>query len=191
MQYREYKTAGQRHIDTCEKLVKHLQNVGNDLRRVQDLTRIRENTIKNIFYLSGYIIECSVYHKFFTCITYPSTNDIYQLNNSNNGGSSITYRDNLGGHFRFTWRPSLTGIPIDKGLKSRPIINFIHSQNSSILAGTVLDSLRSGNNATATGKLLLAQEWDPDTRYQIIFNLTQVDCLEYFKEAKLIFNRLT
>jgi hypothetical protein len=199
MQYAEYKTAGKRHIDTCEKLIAFIKSRENEFGRVGNRLREQGNITKNLFYLSGYIIECSVFYKFFTCISPPSnpyTASIYDLNNRNNSGTGITFGANISNHFRFTtrnaWdRTTATIVSEDKGIKSRRILNFIHSQGSSILAGTVLDNLRSGNSRTATGKLYLAQEWDPDTRYQLQFIFTENDCLEYFKEAKLIFNRLT
>lgn len=54
MFYDEYRTAAIKHINTCKYLINSISNDNN----INDV--VKERILRNIYYLAGYIIECSV-----------------------------------------------------------------------------------------------------------------------------------
>ncbi len=60
MQYEDYKTASERHLETCLKLKEVVTN--NYLNRTLSATELKKQNeiLANIYYLTGYVIECIV-----------------------------------------------------------------------------------------------------------------------------------
>ncbi|OQY53979.1 MAG: hypothetical protein DRR08_19895 [Candidatus Parabeggiatoa sp. nov. 2] len=52
MNYKEYRTAARRHLDTCEYMLDYLDKIS-----YAD-SYDKENILADIYYLSGYVIEC-------------------------------------------------------------------------------------------------------------------------------------
>jgi hypothetical protein len=52
MNYKEYRTAARRHLDTCEYMLDYLDKIS-----YADSYN-KENILADIYYLSGYVIEC-------------------------------------------------------------------------------------------------------------------------------------
>ena len=81
MVYKEYLEAAKRHRETCEFLISKL----NDRTDFIDVRR-QEKLIHNIYYLSGYIIECIISYTFFNVIEYDKNRSVYDLEYHNNFG---------------------------------------------------------------------------------------------------------
>jgi len=64
MQYEEYKTASERHLETCLNLEQLIVN-----NSITDSKRKNE-ILANIYYLSGYVIECIVNYGILTHIKF-------------------------------------------------------------------------------------------------------------------------
>lgn len=64
MQYEEYKTASERHLETCLNLEELIVN-----NSITDSKRKNE-ILANIYYLSGYVIECIVNYGILTHIKF-------------------------------------------------------------------------------------------------------------------------
>lgn len=84
MIYKEYFKAAQRHRETCEFLLGKL-NDKQEYIPVPSQTKI----LQNIYYLSGYIIECIISYTFFNVIEYDDNKSIYELDHNNSFGYSF------------------------------------------------------------------------------------------------------
>ena len=93
MIYKEYLNAARKHNNTCLSLKSCIDELNNSSQK--DLNKIKSLTL-NLYYLSGYIIECSVKYAIYVCIEYNRTKDVNKLNNDD-----ITYKDHIK-HHKFT-----------------------------------------------------------------------------------------
>jgi hypothetical protein len=78
MNYTEYFKAAQRHRETCEYLIRKL----SDSQEGIDV-HLQEKLLNNIYYLSGYVIECIISYSFFNIINYDKTKSVYDLDINN------------------------------------------------------------------------------------------------------------
>ncbi len=70
MDYLEYKTASERHLETCLKLRDLIQmNYSSGNLNAEDEMK-RDRLLANIYYLSGYVIECIVNYGILKTIKY-------------------------------------------------------------------------------------------------------------------------
>jgi hypothetical protein len=90
MTYKEYLNAARKHKNTCE-IIKNALLAMNSLPN-KDIGRIKRLTI-NLYYLSGYIIECSVKYGIYTTLRYDKNSDICALNSQ-----GVTYSDHIKHH---------------------------------------------------------------------------------------------
>lgn len=74
MVYEDYKTASIRHLRTCQHLCQNLGQVQN--------TQVKKHILANIYYLSGYVIECIINYAIYDLVSYSKTEDVKQLNES-------------------------------------------------------------------------------------------------------------
>jgi hypothetical protein len=84
MNYKEYYKAAQRHRETCEYLINKL----NDRQEYIDVHR-QKKLLQNIYYLSGYVIECIISYSFFNIICFDNKKSVYDLENHNCYGYSF------------------------------------------------------------------------------------------------------
>jgi len=78
MIYKDYINAAKRHRETCEYLIKKVK----DPQEFIDI-HLEEKLLQNIYYLSGYVIECIVCYSFFNIINYDRTKSVYSLAENN------------------------------------------------------------------------------------------------------------
>lgn len=81
MVYKDYFKAAQRHRETCEYLINKLK----DKQEFIDVS-CQNKLLQNIYYLSGYVIECIISYSFFNIISYDSNKSVYELDNNNPHG---------------------------------------------------------------------------------------------------------
>lgn len=77
MKYTEYKKSAKRHLDTCGHLIKTLNSV--QAKTTHSQQECQNNLILNVFYLSGYVVECILKFTFFQSIHYDRTKDVESL----------------------------------------------------------------------------------------------------------------
>ncbi len=65
--YNDYITAAQRHRMTCDYLIKSICLPNNQLHK-PDNSSYKNYLLKNIYYLSGYTIECMVNYAIYKCV---------------------------------------------------------------------------------------------------------------------------
>jgi hypothetical protein len=90
MKYKEYLNAARKHKNTCLSLIACIDELNNSPQK--DLNKIKSLTL-NLYYLSGYIIECSVKYAIYVCIQYNRFQEVNKLNNED-----ITYKDHIKHH---------------------------------------------------------------------------------------------
>ena len=78
-----YKDAAKRHLEVCDILFTQLNSYQND------------NIVAELYYLSGYIVECSINYKY---LVHRGFSDSEDYNDRNRWGENVR----LKGHFRFT-----------------------------------------------------------------------------------------
>lgn len=168
-----YKDAAERHLHVCSLLMKQLdypQNFSN--------TNKYQNILAELYYLSGYIVECSVNYKYLTT---RGSND--STNWHRNWGVDV----DLGKHFRFDARTRTSSENILADLPSAVLPSYLKS------LGNITTSILVGQDIV---KKKMQQCWDPKVRYSyestgLRFTTTSVDEIKiYFKAAKDLFNVL-
>ena len=75
MLYKDYLNSARKHIHTCKVLSKHIETLDEKNNGV-----IVKCLILNLYYLSGYIIECVVKYGIYDLIGYPRKKKISELN---------------------------------------------------------------------------------------------------------------
>ena len=74
MKYTEFETSARRHLESCYHILDNLINSTESFRKQKE-----DRLILNIYYLSGYVIECSLKFAFFKAVKF-SKNDKIELN---------------------------------------------------------------------------------------------------------------
>ena len=72
MTYCDFKSAAMRHKETCTLLMSLITSISEE--------NVVTRTLNNIYYLSGYIIECMMKYCIFDTIGYDSLADVTRLN---------------------------------------------------------------------------------------------------------------
>lgn len=86
MFYTEYKEAAERHLEVCfqlEKLLIHYQKVENGRTLTNKEAKEKLQLLSDLYYLSGYIIECSYNYAIYKHISYPNTEPVKNLKPAN------------------------------------------------------------------------------------------------------------
>lgn len=78
MNYKEYYKAAKRHRETCEYLLNKLK----DRQECIDI-HLQKKLMQNVYYLSGYVIECIISYTFFKIICFDVSKSVYDLENHN------------------------------------------------------------------------------------------------------------
>lgn len=77
MIYTEYLNSARKHLKTCIVIKNSLNSL--DITNIENDSQIRLLTL-NLYYISGYIIECSIKYGIYVCIGYDRTACVRQLN---------------------------------------------------------------------------------------------------------------
>jgi hypothetical protein len=83
MKYSEYEKAAKRHRETCNILLELHKDgfIGSATLLPEQKTKM----LHNVYYLSGYIIECIFSYKFFDLMGYDKNRSIRDLNQDQDG----------------------------------------------------------------------------------------------------------
>lgn len=65
--YKDYRTAAQRHLMTCDYLVKSL-SLPDNLSHKPNTSPYKLQLLRNIYYLAGYTIECMINYAIYDCV---------------------------------------------------------------------------------------------------------------------------
>ena len=171
-----YKDAAERHLHVCAILMKQLDSPQNFRN-----TNKYQNILAELYYLSGYIVECSINYKYLTIKEFRDTDDYNQRIRWDRGVR-------IKGHFRFT-NP-------DSEISSKIVLQ----QLPSTVLPTYLKNLGNISTTVTTGQEAVRENmqknWDPCVRYAyestgLLFTATSIDDIKtYFKAAKDLFNAL-
>lgn len=179
MDYLEYKTASERHLETCLKLKDIVMATYSKTSLTLDEEKKKNELLANIYYLSGYVIECIVSYSILKFIDFDSIRNkhgitevkqlkFYHTNGSNNNyGVAYGYRD-IGNRFTpYACRWSI----YSQAHKLTPNLTFFTVEAN--LTGLGI----RGIDVPLTGYLKdMLKKWDAETRYQINSgNLNQKD----------------
>jgi hypothetical protein len=88
MLYKDYLNAARKHNYTCQVLVEKLDNI-NEKREPMHYKCL----LLNLYYLSGYIIECIVKYGIYSLIGYDRKEEVSKLNQD-----KLTYQDHIKPH---------------------------------------------------------------------------------------------
>jgi len=88
MYYKDFLNAARKHRYTCEVLIEKF----NSLDKNKEKSNCKY-LLSNIYYLSGYIIECIVKYGIYSLIGYPNNKDIKELNQD-----GLTYKKVIESH---------------------------------------------------------------------------------------------
>ena len=178
------------HINKIRNLKKHIETSTSDSSSFAQRQQEDALLLANIYYLSGYIVECSVYFRFFEENKDHTTIAGFANHIENYNDGTICFkrgtRYRLGGHFQFPVDSS-TGDPKDSFLSSEKVLDALNAISSTRLNGTILTDFMTG----ATKSNVYQKKWEPALRYEIPFSILKQDVFEYFKNAYKIYNQLT
>jgi hypothetical protein len=76
MNYLEYKSASARHLHTCINIAKTLSSINN--------STVEKALLLNLYYLSGYVIECIVNYAIYDYVKFGPAADVSTLTPKNN-----------------------------------------------------------------------------------------------------------
>lgn len=182
-----YKDAAERHLHVCAILVKQLDFPQN----FRDTNKYH-NILAELYYLSGYIVECAINYKYLTSVGFLDSEDYNDRGRwtPNIPGAHVNNDPvRLKGHFRFTTPRSITSSENILGqLPTMMLPPYLQS------LGNVLPITLTGNEII---QKIMQQYWDPSIRYAyestgLTFSApTSVDDIKiYYKAAKDLFYNL-
>lgn len=90
MKYTEFETSAKRHIESCYHILDNLTNTNSSFKKQKE-----DRLILNIYYLSGYVIECSLKFAFFKAIRFDKNTEIESLD-YNDGSDIYKFPDEKG-----------------------------------------------------------------------------------------------
>jgi len=163
MDYREYKKASERHLDTCLSLKRIIEDTyeGRTLNPTKEFEK--QEHLFNLYYLSGYIIECRINYSILEFINFNiiatrnrlnSCKQLKSFHSANPYKVSFSSRYDNNANY-YLWRPQH---------KFQTNIDFFAVDSK--LSG--IDHIRglNGNRITPISVNKLFQDWDVEYRYE-------------------------
>lgn len=191
MKYTEFGYAAERHLQTCQRLKELIEC--NTLGKSE-----KENLLKNLFYLTGYIVECSFKFAFFAKI-YRSGNlskdksknkenadklaEIYNRSIREKKSSNFIELNKEGNAIPFSYTNHFSICNEKHEKASRELIHFIEDKFRPTPVSNYYEFL-IGNSTNE----ILASKWHSETRYFIDFKLNQNEVFAYIEDAERIFS---
>lgn len=190
MIYTEYAKAAERHLETCTHLVhvieeqyqKKESNTGLSPRETKEKLEL----LSNLYYLSGYIIECVYSYALCNAIAGSNPGDLNPTTDVYNQLKSTSVKS-------ITWfqKSKLSlgathAVFRGKHKMSSNEMSYFLSLGSSINPIPIL----SGNNMSSTAAQTLFDDWSAEVRYSISASLNYTNVFEFFWECEKIY-RLT
>jgi len=118
MRYKSYLNAARKHLKTCEVLLQQAENLNS--QKTNDKA-LQQHLLLNLYYLTGYVFECSIKYGIYKAIKYDPDASVTQLKQAN-----LTYAKHIKHHSfnkyaeHLTTRHAgiklvddLTGVPVD------------------------------------------------------------------------------
>jgi hypothetical protein len=190
-EYKDYKTAAQRHLMTCQYMVECLTLPDNSLHKPMS-SSYKSYLLKNIYYLSGYTIESIINFAIYECVNKSKTA----------GEPKITYVNEL-------WEPNYKLIfTTDKSKTPRPandrtyytyVISY-HKfrENYKVLYG-LANSYPNFDKIPVIGRRIIPvnwntylrqmfQCWEAQIRYTDEIPYTENQIVDFFKLSVDIYN---
>lgn len=171
-----YKDAAERHLQVCTILFKQLDYPQN-FRNINKF----QNILAELYYLSGYIVECAINYKYLIHKGFVDNDDFDQRNHR-----SWDRDVRLKGHFRFTNNARSCETILGQ-LPSSSLPNYL------INLGNVATIVLTGQDIV---KENMQRCWDPSVRYAyestgLLFTNVSADEIKlYYKAAKDLYNAL-
>lgn len=85
MFYSEYLNAARKHLITCEVLKENISEL--DENNLQDKTKAKQ-LLLNLYYLTGYIIECSIKYGIYKVVDFNPASEVATLSTN-----TVSYKD--------------------------------------------------------------------------------------------------
>ena len=201
MDYKDYQTASERHLSTCLKLKEIVVSSYSHDSLLPNELKTKNELLCNIYYLSGYIIECIVNYGILKCINFEEIStkqrisDIPQLKLEHNDYKvSYSPKYEYGARY-YLYRPAHRHFPTDRRKYGGGSPNIDFFKNAAGIQGKEIDQIHSMLNSSIVIKLF--RSWSVETRYSIcpdILNGNSVNeryVLEFLKFADLVYMNLT
>ncbi len=103
MVYSDYKAAAERHLETCFELVQAIIKLEKKKHRgslSSNDTKRQKHILENLYYLSGYMLECLYGYAMCKQDNYPQAD---QVNSLDNGGYKLCFKHNKRGRLNVSY----------------------------------------------------------------------------------------
>jgi hypothetical protein len=176
MEYTKFETSAKRHIESCYHILDNLTNSSAPFKKQKE-----DRLIFNIYYLSGYVIECSLKFAFFKAIRYDKHTAINLLKHSDGVYTYIFPKAKL---------------RLEKSLQIHELDvlrNYLESVDKSLPHGIPFIT----QTITNQSHKILINKWNSEIRYsvcnaKILFPIDSHLMREYLDNVvKPIFDKLT
>jgi hypothetical protein len=188
MDYQEYKKASERHLDTCLSLKRIIEDKYENKILNPILELEKQEHLFNLYYLSGYIIECRMNYSILEFINFKNIATHNRLNSckqlksfhlANPYKVSFSSRKDNNANY-YLWRPQH---------KFQSNIDFFAA--GSKLAGIGHIRGVNGNQITPHATNQLFQDWDVEYRYETKNqNLSSQEIFEFLDFANEVLTGL-
>ena len=182
----DYKDAALRHFNTCKVLWRYVS-----IPDASNLKNIDETIIlKNVFYLSGYVVECAL--KYYHSTTHHNLQDFHNEQHWKSRGIEMRK------HFAFTNHPKNSNNPSNDKDWSMLILSQLEGLNSAILP----NHFKKLGMPTTTLTLSpledilhdMQESWEPSIRYHfetngLIANKAQIEA--FYQSTKNLLRNLS
>jgi len=155
MVYKDYLKAARKHKITCEVIAEKLDEERN--HKAPNRAKVKSLTL-NLYYLSGYVIECMVKYAIYDLVGYGSKDDVRGLNKR-----GLTYDLHIR-HHRF----------------GRYTEHLIRRMSGMI-------PLVKDKKGIPKETVNIYNEWDAEIRYSYELKYNEIYYLKFYEYAKKIF----
>jgi len=177
--YNDYKTAAQRHLMTCDYLVKAL-SLPDNLSHKPNTSSYKSYLLRNIYYLSGYTIECMVNYAIYECVNdiKPRSQRISRVNQLYEPTYSLVFKEIGRGSFQYV-------IAWHNFQENMKVLNNLATSKFSLIP-VIGQRLYPANWASIKQ---LFDDWEPQVRYTSVA-YTEQQIIDFYKLSSEIYTNI-
>ena len=177
--YSDYITAAQRHLLTCDYLVKCLK-LPDNLSHKPLNSGYRNHILRNIYYLSGYTIECIVNYAIYQSVndSRPRHNRITMVNQLYEPSLSLVYKDRSRGGFQYV-------IAWHNFQENMKVLNILATAKFASIP-VIGQRIYPANWSSLSN---LFDNWKPQVRYTNI-SFSEDDIIEFYNLSAAIYTNV-
>lgn len=94
MNFKDYQLASLKHLTTCKVMLDYVNSLTNDANEIVNTDGKKTALLHNLFYLSGYTLECIVNYSILKHYKWPNSDSVYVTNHKFSNKCQVAFYEN-------------------------------------------------------------------------------------------------